>query len=283
MLKQGLDRISYPSIAAETGTQFRVEDLSLRPFGTTVMDLAVNFNQLNRPSVETQVLECCTCSRQEIPPDRSFFWHLEVSQRTECLLRLSTLGDSTTFTVTLRCLNPECYEPIEVELSLEELMALQRQAQAHPFVAVQLGDQSFRLRRPSGLDQRRWLEQVFRDERATVRAMIQTLLLDPSLGQLDPLWLGQDGWVEAFNQAMEEGDPLVNFSLGVNCPYCETQSTYAIDLGALALQRLRKAQQHLLRSIHRLARHYHWSEAEILTIPRWRRDYYLAQIEREVE
>jgi hypothetical protein len=283
MVEQGLDRISFPPIAAAASTPFRVGDLSLRPFGATVMDLAVDFNQSDRPSIETQVLACCTCSRQERPTDSSFFWSLEVSQRIECLLLLSTLGDSTTFTVALRCLNSECHEPIEVELGLAELMALQRQAQAHPFVSVQLGEQVFRLRRPSGLDQRMWLEQVFEEEAAMVWGMIQSLLLEPLPDQLNSRWLGQDGWVDAFNQAMEEMDPLVNFRLGVNCPYCETQKTYVIDLGALALQRLQKMQQHLLRSIHRLARHYHWSEAEILAIPRWRRDYYLTQIEQEVE
>lgn len=282
-MEQVCDRISFPPITEETKTQFGVGDLSLRSFGTTVMDLEANFNQPYRPYVETQVLECCTFSSKGIPPDRSFFWHLEVSKRTECLLLLSTLGDSTEFTVTLRCSNPECREPIEIELSLEELMDLQRQAQVHPFVEVRLGDQTFRLRKPSGLDQRMWLEQDYADETSTVQAMIQTLLLDPHPAQLDRLWLGQNGWVEAFNQAMEERDPLVNFSLRANCPYCETQRTYAIDLGAMALQRLRNAQQHLLQSIHQLAVHYHWSEAEILAIPRWRQDYYLAQIERDVK
>jgi hypothetical protein len=83
------------------------------------------------------------------------------------------------------------------------------------------------------------------------------------------------------NQVLDDLDPLVNFSLAVTCPHCGLPSQPEIDLGAWALQILQRVQQRLIETVHRLACRYHWTEAEILALPEWRRDRYLALIDRE--
>jgi uncharacterized protein YbbK (DUF523 family) len=109
--------------------------------------------------------------------------------------------------------------------------------------------------------------------------MIRSLLV-PEAGIEMPV---SDELVTAADRFLAEADPLVNFNLAVKCPHCGSQASYSFDLEALALQELRQSQSCLLKTVHLLASHYHWSEQQVLSVSPWRRDYYLAQIEREAQ
>lgn len=275
------DRVPFPPISEAIKRQFSLGDLSLRRFGVLGEDLEVNFNQPLRPDLEVEILECCTCNSNNITPARDFFWSLELGTRIECLLAISTIPDRSEFTIPLRCLNPDCKEPIEIDFSMEELSSLQAQTVSDTGTEIEIGDKQFSIRKPTGFDQLHWLKQSFPDEKSAVQTMLQTLLPEAQKATFEPAALVGENWVQIFNQAMEEIDPLVNFKVRVNCPYCGKQDSHSIDLGEFSLQRLRNAQKQLLESIHRLASRYHWNEREISRLPGWRRDYYLALIDRE--
>lgn len=268
----------FPSIADSLRDQFAVKKLSLRAFGLWAEDQEVNFYQPIRPYLETQILECCTRNQSGERLDREFFWALELGKRIESLLTIAALTDTHDFTIALRCLNPNCRQAIEVELALPELTSLQREIETTQLAEMQWEDQHISLRRPTGFDQLTWLQQPFADELSAVKEMLQTLCVAPI--DFDVANLNADR-IFMVNQAMETLDPLVNFKMQVNCPDCEVQASYNIDLGDLALQKLRAAQFQLLNSVHRLASRYHWAESAIFALPAWRRDYYLALIDRE--
>ena len=256
-------------------------DLSLRPFGWFAEDLAIDFQQTRRPHLETQILECCISNREGTKLDHGFFWNLEIGKRTEYLLVLATLPNNSQFSVNLYCSNLECQKQMEIELTLSALIALQHQSEPkNPEICFK--GNKFSLRKPTGNDQRAWLEQSFGDESSAIVAMVQTLLPAEQQSAFQQQGCSQDkDWIKTLNRVMEEIDPLVNFSLQVNCPYCHSQNLQDFDLGAWALKQLYKAQQQLLVTIHRLAWHYHWSESEIFAIPPWRRSRYLELINRE--
>ena len=67
----------------------------------------------------------------------------------------------------------------------------------------------------------------------------------------------------------------------VTCPFCGTQAGYTVNLIETVIRRLRGIQQTLADMVHRLALRYHWSEAEIFAVAPWRRDKYLALIDRD--
>jgi hypothetical protein len=276
-----------PAIPAETQARFEAGILFLRPFGQMAEDLEINFQGL-RPEVEVQILCGCTQDHQGKPCDRNLFWHLEVGKRTECLVTLAMLERHGHGTIELRCANPQCQQMLEIELSTSELASLQSGASATnaPVHPVQIGDDTVLIRKPTGLDQLQWLEQALTDESTLIRSMLTTLVSQEQQESLQRLWVEQPDWVRATRQALSQVmtslDPLVNFSLSVACPECEAQAQYALDLGAWALRKLERTQKQLLRLVHRLASHYHWSEAEIFAIPPWRRQHYLALIEQEV-
>jgi len=71
---------------------------------------------------------------------------------------------------------------------------------------------------------------------------------------------------------MQEADPLVDFSMGVELSFCGSQDTYRIDLAGHVMKQLRAVQSDLATTVHTWASHYHWSETEIFAVAPWRRD-----------
>jgi hypothetical protein len=279
-LAEMMSNVPFPPISEEIKTKFAVSNLSLYPFGWLEEDLNVDFNQKMRPYLETQILECCTRDSDGKKCDRNLFWELEMGTRTECLLILLTLGGASELILNLRCLNEVCREEMELELSIQELINLQRQSSDIKLM-VQMGGDRVAIRKPIGLDQLQWLSQSFPDEKAAVQAMIQRLLIDDEKPKSLQARIVPDEWVQAIDRAMEDLDPLVNFTMGVNCPYCGTLNHYSLDLGELSLRKLRHAQENLLKNVYRLMSRFHWSEAEVFAVPAWRRSRYLALIEKE--
>jgi hypothetical protein len=275
------DRVYFPSISESLKHQFGLRDLWLRSFGQAAEDREVNFDRPLRLDVEIAVLECCTGDSQGGKLDPSFFWNLEVGKRIECLLAIATIQDRDAFMIPLRCLNLACQEGLEIDFSMAELSGIHSTNPIAKSPEICIGRQKVRIRRPTGVDQLQWLEQSFQDEFSATQSMLETLVLEDDRSQLDAAAIAQGEWISAFNQIMEEIDPLVNFQVQVQCPHCSVENSQPIDFGAFALQRLRNYQQQLFDLVHRLASRYHWNEPEIFAIPAWRRQYYLARIDRE--
>jgi hypothetical protein len=275
--RQHEPRLPFPRISETANLGFSATALTLRPFGLYESDLNVDFNNTLRPFLVTQILECCTRGdgSQEVP--QSFFWNLTVGKRIECLLNLISPEEPTKIAVAFACVNANCAQDLEIELSLDEIFSLQEEAYADEQVSMRVGDKQFRLRRPTAIDQLTWLKSSFANEETAVRTMIGTLLA-PGPFEPEDIVAAQASGIE---QLLDDNDPLIDFKVEVHCPYCGMERPFEIDLEDLSLRRLRQVQLCLLRSVHTLARHYHWSEQEIFSVPYWRRAHYLALIERE--
>ncbi|MGH7647023.1 MAG: hypothetical protein ACREND_02820, partial [Gemmatimonadaceae bacterium] len=130
-------------------------------------------------------------------------------------------------------------------------------------------------RRPTGADQRAWAQASFADLQHAVYAAASSLLLDADVA------VTTESDVHALEEALAANDPLSHFSVSAVCPYCGARADYEIDLDALAMQWLYAARTAMIETVHALAQSYHWSEAEIFAIAPWRRDQYLALVERD--
>ncbi|MBD2232774.1 hypothetical protein [Phormidium tenue] len=256
--------------------------LGLRRYGQRWDDLAIDFQQPLRPQLETDLLAVCIRDAQGHSLDPEFFWRWGVSDRTAGLLSLVALEIGPTLPLTLACPQENCQQVMEVAIALDALHQLQPEA-APEVATVSLGEQQLQVRRPTGQDQLTWLTQTTQGDPPDLRTMLQSLIQTPnSAEQANPLPPDLTPALPALNQALDDLDPLVNFSLAVTCPHCGQPSQPEIDLGAWALKILQRVQQRLIETVHRLACRYHWTEAEILALPEWRRDRYLALIDREV-
>lgn len=285
--------------------------ISWRSFGINPSDLELNLSSGSRPSVITgillnNVLGIDDSARTNgIMADSAdiegYFWDLTVGDRIHNLISL-TYQDGSQIVLTLVCPNSDCGEAMEVPVERDALLGIQRERDVDENITVSIRGETIILRKPTGRDQQQWLGASFSSPDEAARAMIASLIIenkafeevDGTEGIVGTEHLGPMGtqgnqaiseemdlspeWIGDIDEAMEEADPLVNFTVAVTCPTCKHESSHAVDLEGLALSRLREKQHILLRTVHMLASHYHWTEEEILSLPPWRRTYYLSLI-----
>ncbi len=81
------------------------------------------------------------------------------------------------------------------------------------------------------------------------------------------------------DEALEALDPQADLAFSLNCVACGRQDMAQLDAGTLLWDELCARAGVLLQQVHQLARHYGWSEAQILALPANRRAQYLALVE----
>jgi hypothetical protein len=73
-------------------------------------------------------------------------------------------------------------------------------------------------------------------------------------------------------------DPYADITFAMACPECGQLWESGLDIGPFLWSALRIGASSLLREVHQLATAYGWSEAEILALPRVRRETYLDMV-----
>jgi hypothetical protein len=250
--------------------EVRPAGIALRPFGRTEVDLDVDFSWADRAALATRLLNVCTVDVDGLPD--GFYKDITVGKRIEMLLLLAFGRENTGVPLLFSC--PDCAEELEIGLAFEEISDLQSGSDRSETIQVRLGDQPFHFRKPTGRDQEVWANTIYQDEAVALRAMIDALAVEPELlKNLKP-----DVFPE-IEDALDEADPLVDFSCIVTCEVCGVQHEYGFDLLEIALDKLKLVQNELLLMVHRFAASYHWSEKEIFEIPHSRRVRYLHLIQ----
>lgn len=237
---------------------------AVRAFGT-LADLDLDFASSDRPQLVTELLSHCGAHSEA-----AFWWAQPVSLRTAALLQVTALTEQlNALPFSAEC--ALCGERFEFDLGLAQLVAGQ---DFQPSLTVELHGQPISLRRATGNDLRVWRAAQPLGARQAQQLMLDSLLLE---GQVAAEQLAE------LSAAIAQADPLAAFAVACQCPGCGADREVDIDLDAAALSRLQQRQRALLREIHTLARHYGWSEAQVLAIPATRRAQYLALIEQHHE
>lgn len=79
-------------------------------------------------------------------------------------------------------------------------------------------------------------------------------------------------------RAMSSLAPSLSHELDGRCPECGAALDFYLDVQEFTLRELRDQARHVLDDVHLIAATYHWSEAEILALPRARRMHYAERI-----
>lgn len=202
---------------------------------------------------------------------------LTVGDRESLLLHLrrATFGDD--FACTLPC--AFCGKQMDLSLRVQDLLLppYEDPRPAHE-ISLEDGGQSFRIRfrLPSGGAQEAAAE-VSADlgvaAQSLLRECVDSIEVDGNVveGGCIP-----DTVAEQVAQAMAELDPQAEIELDLVCPECQQPGTAIFDTASVFLRELDAQAQILLREVHVLALRYHWSEGDILALPRPRRQRYLA-------
>jgi hypothetical protein len=236
---------------------------ALRAFGHAG-DLDLDFGQPDRPGLVTALLTQCGEHR-----DAAFWWSQPVGARIAALLELVARTERRDdIALNARCGAAGCEERFAFDLPLSSLPP--SPAADGPLRIQRNGKPTLTMRCATGDDLRRWHDAHPVSRSDALRLMLDSLVLT---GEVEA------GDEETVSSSIGAADPLVDFTATCRCPVCGAPNEVAIDLEALALERLAIRQRALLEEVHRLASHYGWTESEVLAVPPARRARYVALIE----
>lgn len=192
---------------------------------------------------------------------------LAVGDRQFLVQRLVALLDTETGWMTADC--QHCGEPFDFPMWFGDLPC-KPAGGGFPFASVD----GATYRAPSGGDQEALTEEGG-DGSAARRRLVALCRVDgtapPDVEQLDEAELAR------IDAALESVSPEAVTETSLDCPACGQPCL--VDLGIDAMPLPRPGTLH--QEIHRIASAYHWPERDILSLPRQRRQRYLALIARD--
>ncbi|MEQ9504520.1 MAG: hypothetical protein RIT81_47115 [Deltaproteobacteria bacterium] len=250
-----------------------LDSAELRPLTGRLEEqlLTIALADLSVPRRVTELLAAAVHSVSDRPMDVDLARAMCIGDRRLLMIELARLAMGNTFWVHPRCVG--CGAQFDVRVDRRELPKKPR-AEIYPEIVVDLDGRCIRLRLPSGGDQEDLAGMNACDARA--------FLLRRCVSELDghvpdgPWFCGLAlSEVATIEEALEKAAPDVGTTMEVECPECgELQRS---EFNPYDWQ---PTQEPLWEEVHVLAATYHWSEGEILDLPRSKRQRYLRLIER---
>lgn len=195
-------------------------------------------------------------------------WRMTLTARIAALLSIWWAGSGqTALEIAPVCPENACGERMELSLPVEALLGMAADANSEPQRRIALSSGPVTIRRPTGADQRAWQEMTPSSLAEAAMAIALSLVVEGEVSAGDR---------EALSDALAEFDPLPCFTVETVCPHCSTNLSLPIDLEGVLLVELGRQQAMLITQVHHLAQIYGWREADVLAIPGWRRQRYMA-------
>lgn len=201
---------------------------------------------------------------------------LTVGDREALLLHLHRLAVGERLECVLRCPEADCGEPMDLDLAVGDLL-VPPYAQTGPTHQAEIAEEdtvwSIRFRLPTGADQEEAAPLARTDAEGAAELILRRCLVAVEPEQDEAASLPSH-LTESVGTLMSELDPQAELILSLTCPTCGREFPADLDAAAFVLHEL--AAPSIFREVHRLALHYHWSEAEILRLPASKRRLYLS-------
>lgn len=215
------------------------------------------------PDCVTDLLGAAVGRLGDSAPDRARIASLCVADRQWLLLHLLREWQGDTLWLTSAC--PRCGARFDLGVQ-RSAIPVRPAGEGYPFARVRLAGREWRLRVPDGADQS--AVAALPEAEARQRLARRCLLDDDAPARFD------DAALQAIGDALEAVAPELATVMQVSCPHCGL--AHALTLDPCAVGPL--TPDALLDDVHVLASTYHWSEHDILALPRARRLRYLDRI-----
>jgi hypothetical protein len=224
---------------------------------------------------------------------------LLVGDREYLLVRLRQIEFGSEVNTVWHCDNTNCRRPMDIAFSIAD-MVIERKTVPTRFFTHRLSAIDFdsapgeggncdncevEFRLPTGADQEA-LAAVFQ---VAPDAAVDHLLArcvrrigeGGETGEASIAQLTADARQE-IGGVMGQLAPQIAIELDLTCPECQTSFVANFDFTAFFLAEMKGNLYWLEREVHLLARYYHWSEREILSLPRKKRRRYIQLLQEEI-
>jgi hypothetical protein len=255
--------------------------------------LAEPFDARTRPTLVTRLLAGCVSTPGARGTQVDAVRALLVADREFLVLKLRQLTFGSRVQATLVC--PECQGKLDMEFDVDALPVETRHPAADTEVlqlspaAVFLDStgeehRTVEFRLPRGADEEAVAAAGPRSVDEASDALLERCLV--RVGSIAPV----DGATvraldvrtrASIEERMDAIAPQLGLEMDVTCPECNTVFVEVLDCAALFFEELRLERGQLYRDVHHLALGYHWSEPEILALPRVKRQGYLELLRAE--
>ena len=260
----------------------RCRTVWLRPWnGADAVILGGGLSRTTSAAVRTTaLLSRCLSVDGATPAGAEFARNLGMGDREAVLLHLwrITMGDRLDCVLTC----PSCLEKMDLELCVSDLLVPPYEVIPGTHSCTIAGDgqdYEVRFRLPTGADQEAVAELALHDLEAASEMMLARCIeqIDRCVVERIPAVVA-----EALPRIMADLDPQAEVLLSAACPECRTAFQTLFDTGLFVHHELDGALSRIHREVHLLASHYHWSEADILTLSDSKRQVYLEMVREEL-
>lgn len=213
---------------------------------------------------------------------------LLVGDREYLLVRLREMTFGPSVATVGRCVNPRCTKPMDISFSLVDFAPDRKPAATRFFTRrlSGLGDCEIEFRLPTGRDQELLAPVVHQNDAVAVnQLLVRCLRRVGGLTKLDETAVANwpDAAREEIAAEMERLAPNLTIELEPICPECRTCFSAALDFTSFFLDELRAHVRQFEQEVHCLAWYYHWSEQDILSLPRKKRQRYIDLVQGQIE
>jgi hypothetical protein len=248
------------------------------------------------PELVTRVLASCVQRVGAVDlTAEDVFRRLTVGDRLFLLLKLREATFGSRVTAVASCPWLGCAEKVDIAFRIADI-PLRESGPGGPLYDVQLSaeaaprdtppDRVVRFRLPNGADQEALTVLLDGNPAVALRTLLESCLVaigthtPPGPSRVAALSPRARSEIEAAMAAEAPGPALV---MDASCPSCGRGFALPFDIQELFFGEVAGSTDQLSRQVHYLAYHYHWSEAEILDLPREKRLRYLEVLAEEIE
>jgi hypothetical protein len=228
--------------------------------------------------------------------DASLIRELLVADRDYLIVKLRLLTLGPRVDCVLRCPDPNCGELMDLTFNLDEL-EFERKPVKQRYVTIQLlhGAAEFQseqltgsvdVRFPNGADQEACAPLFTIDkETALAELLSRCIRRVDNCSTVDRAKMsGLDRAVRLeIEERLRQLAPQTEIELEASCPECEKSFGAGFDALTFLLREIISSVRSVEHDVHYLAWHYHWSEREILSMTRRKRQRYVALVQEEVD
>lgn len=250
------------------------------------------------PALVTRILSRCVRRIGAIQPvSEEVAWRLLIADRQYLLLKLREVTFGSRVEGTLSCPWPQCGARVDLDFSTADV-PVKRCAEVAATYRVELSPEAgfedtagtrhrmltFRL--PNGEDQEMLAPILARNPAEALTRLLERCLMGTEDGgeETSELVAGLSARARLeLERAMQERAPSLELEMALTCPECGCGFTAPFDLQDFFFGELRTSRDLLYRQVHYLAYHYHWSEREIMDMPRDKRLAYIEVLAEEIE
>lgn len=249
----------------------------------------------------TELLSRCVLRLGDIcPVSKTVTRDLLVGDRQYLLLvlRRLTFGDRVQSVVS--CPWRDCGKPVDIDFHISQLPIDESEASGSVYqvsrpvgtdsklcaLAGQTETLSIRFRLPTGADQEALTGMDAANPASLALALLARCVVQmgtlthPTPDDIAALPAELCQWLE---QQMERRAASPDLEMQARCPECGREFCVPFEIQDFFFGELHINADVLWREVHYLAFHYHWSESEIMTMPRERRRNYIDILAEEIE